>query len=141
MLKKTLTTMLIWSSLLTYSQATLRKDSVKCLTNEQIKVINNTFVDLDACEQENKALSLIISVQDTMLKSKIELQKIYDKQIEWNDELKYQLTSAFNLQVQRYHALENSIKQAEKKQKRKRLGLGLGIGIAITGLLIFQIIK
>lgn len=133
--------MLIWSSLLTYSQSTLRKDSVKCLTNEQIKVINNTFVDLDACEQENKALSLIISVQDTMLKSKIELQKIYDKQIEWNDELKYQLTSAFNLQVQRYHALENSIKQAEKKQKRKRLGLGLGIGIAITGLLIFQIIK
>lgn len=133
--------MLIWSSLLTFSQATLRKDSVKCLTNKQIKVINNTFVDLDACEQENKALSLIISVQDTMLKSKIELQKIYDKQIEWNDELKYQLTSAFNLQVQRYHALENSIKQAEKKQKRKRLGLGLGIGIAITGLLIFQIIK
>ncbi len=133
--------MLIWSSLMTYSQTTSRKDSVKCLTNEQIKVINNTFVDLDACEQENKALSQIISVQDTMLKSKIELQKIYDKQIEWNDELKYQLTSAFNLQVQRYHALENSIKQAEKKQKRKRLGLGLGIGIAITGLLIFQIIK
>ena len=46
--------------LTTFSQIILKKDSVKCLTNEQIKAINNVFLDLDECEQEVEALGMIL---------------------------------------------------------------------------------
>ena len=54
------------------------------LTNEQIKVINNVFLDLDECEQELLALGKIVAIQDTMLKSKIDLVAMYKKQDEYN---------------------------------------------------------
>ena len=130
--------------LTTFSQIILKKDSVKCLTNEQIKVINNVFLDLDECEQELLALGKIVTIQDTMLKSKIDLVAMYKKQDEYNEELKYQLTASINTQIQRFNALESSIKRDAKQQKRKGIAIGssLGIGLSLTlGLLIFQIIK
>jgi hypothetical protein len=130
--------------LMTYSQITLKKDSVKCLTNEQIKVVNNVFLDLDECEQEVKSLERIVSIQDTMLKSKVDLISLYKKQDEYNEELKYQLTASINTQIQRFNALESSIKRDAKQQKRKGIAIGtsLGIGLSLTlGLLIFQITK
>jgi len=129
---------------MTYSQITLKKDSVKCLTNEQIKVVNNVFLDLDECEQEVKSLERIVSIQDTMLKSKVDLISLYKKQDEYNEELKYQLTASINTQIQRFNALESSIKRDAKQQKRKGIAIGtsLGIGLSLTlGLLIFQITK
>ena len=83
--------------LTTFSQTISKKDSVKCLTNEQIKVINNVFLDLDECEQELLALGKIVTIQDTMLKSKIDLVAMYKKQDEYNEELKYQLTASINI--------------------------------------------
>ena len=130
--------------LTTFSQIILKKDSVKCLTNEQIKVVNNVFLDLDECEQEVKSLERIVSIQDTMLKSKVDLISLYKKQDEYNEELKYQLTASINTQIQRFNALESSIKRDAKQQKRKGIAIGtsLGIGLSLTlGLLIFQIIK
>ena len=97
--------------LTTFSQIILKKDSVKCLTNEQIKIINNVFLDLDECEQEVLALGKIVTIQDTMLKSKIDLLAMYKKQYEYNEELKYQLTASINTQIQRFNALESSIKK------------------------------
>ena len=130
--------------LTTFSQIILKKDSVKCLTNEQIKTINNVFLDLDECEQEVEALGRIVAIQDTMLKSKIDLVAMYKKQDEYNEELKYQLTASINTQIQRFNALESAIKKDAKQQKRKGIAIGssLGIGLSLTlGLLIFQIIK
>lgn len=130
--------------LTTFSQTISKKDSVKCLTNEQIKIINNVFLDLDECEQEVLALGKIVTIQDTMLKSKIDLLAMYKKQDEYNEELKYQLTASINTQIQRFNALESSIKNDAKQQKRKGIAIGssLGIGLSLTlGLLIFQIIK
>ena len=130
--------------LTTFSQIILKKDSVKCLTNEQIKIINNVFLDLDECEQEVLALGKIVTIQDTMLKSKIDLLAMYKKQDEYNEELKYQLTASINTQIQRFNALENSIKKDAKQQKRKGIAIGssLGIGLSLMlGLLIFQITK
>lgn len=130
--------------LTTFSQTISKKDSVKCLTNEQIKTINNVFLDLDECEQEVEALGRIVAIQDTMLKSKIDLVAMYKKQDEYNEELKYQLTASINTQIQRFNALESSIKNDAKQQKRKGIAIGssLGIGLSLTlGLLIFQIIK
>ena len=130
--------------LTTFSQIILKKDSVKCLTNEQIKTINNVFLDLDECEQEVEALGKIVTIQDTMLKSKIDLLAIYKKQDEYNEELKYQLTASINTQIQRFNALESSIKNDAKQQKRKGIAIGssLGIGLSLMlGLLIFQITK
>ena len=127
--------------LTTFSQIILKKDSVKCLTNEQIKVINNVFLDLDECEQEVEALGKIVTIQDTMLKSKIDLLAMYKKQYEYNEELKYQLTASINTQIQRFNALESSIKKDAKQQKRKGITIGssLGIGLSLTlGLLIFH---
>ena len=48
--------MLTLMHLTTFSQIILKKDSVKCLTNEQIKTINNVFLDLDECEQEVRVM-------------------------------------------------------------------------------------
>ena len=130
--------------LTTFSQTISKKDSVKCLTNEQIKIINNVFLDLDECEQEVLALGKIVTIQDTMLKSKIDLLAMYKKQDEYNEELKYQLTASINTQIQRFNALESAIKKDAKQQKRKGIAIGssLGIGLSLTlGLLIFQIIK
>ena len=130
--------------LTTFSQTISKKDSVKCLTNEQIKIINNVFLDLDECEQEVLALGKIVTIQDTMLKSKIDLLAMYKKQDEYNEELKYQLTASINTQIQRFNALESYIKKDAKQQKRKGIAIGssLGIGLSLTlGLLIFQIIK
>lgn len=129
---------------LTFSQQKSKQDSVKCLTNEQIKVVNNVFLDLDECEQEVKSLERIVSIQDTMLKSKVDLISLYKKQDEYNEELKYQLTASINTQIQRFNALESSIKRDAKQQKRKGIAIGtsLGIGLSLTlGLLIFQITK
>ena len=100
--------------LTTFSQTISKKDSVKCLTNEQIKVINNVFLDLDECEQELLALGKIVTIQDTMLKSKIDLLAMYKKQYEYNEELKYQLTASINTQIQRFNALEKVIEQHKK---------------------------
>lgn len=114
------------------------------MTNEQIKVVNKVFVDLEVCEQENAALNKIIIAQDTMLKSKIDLVAMYKKQDEYNEELKYQLTASINTQIQRFNALESSIKKDAKQQKRKGIAIGssLGIGLSLMlGLLIFQITK
>lgn len=130
--------------LTTFSQIILKKDSVKCLTNEQIKIINNVFLDLDECEQEVLALGKIVTIQDTMLKSKIDLLAMYKKQDEYNEELKYQLTASINTQIQRFNALESFIKKDAKQQKRKGIAIGssLGIGLSLMlGLLIFQITK
>ena len=130
--------------LTTFSQTISKKDSVKCLTNEQIKVINNVFLDLDECEQELLALGKIVTIQDTMLKSKIDLVAMYKKQDEYNEELKYQLTASINTQIQKFHALESAIKKDAKQQKRKGIAIGssLGIGLSLMlGLLIFQITK
>lgn len=102
------------------------------------------FLDLDECEQEVEALGRIVAIQDTMLKSKIDLVAMYKKQDEYNEELKYQLTASINTQIQRFNALESSIKNDAKQQKRKGIAIGssLGIGLSLTlGLLIFQIIK
>lgn len=130
--------------LTTFSQTISKEDSVKCLTNEQIKIINNVFLDLDECEQEVLALGKIVTIQDTMLKSKIDLLAMYKKQDEYNEELKYQLTASINTQIQRFNALESSIKNDAKQQKRKGIAIGssLGIGLSLMlGLLIFQITK
>ena len=116
----------------TFSQIILKKDSVKCLTNEQIKVINNVFLDLDECEQELLALGKIVTIQDTMLKSKIDLVAMYKKQDEYNEELKYQLTASINTQIQRFNALESSIKKDAKQQKRKGIAIGSSLGQAIV---------
>ena len=91
--------------LTTFSQIISKKDSVKCLTNEQIKIINNVFLDLDECEQEVLALGKIVTIQDTMLKSKIDLLAIYKKQDEYNEELKYQLR-----EVEKFFSWYNKIK-------------------------------
>lgn len=102
------------------------------------------FLDLDECEQEVEALGRIVAIQDTMLKSKIDLVAMYKKQDEYNEELKYQLTASINTQIQRFNALESAIKNDAKQQKRKGIAIGssLGIGLSLTlGLLIFQIIK
>ena len=136
--------LLILTKTLTFSQQKSKQDSVKCLTNEQIKVVNKVFVDLEVCEQENAALNKIIIAQDTMLKSKIDLVAMYKKQDEYNEELKYQLTASINTQIQRFNALESSIKKDAKQQKRKGIAIGssLGIGLSLMlGLLIFQITK
>ena len=72
------------------------------------------------------------------------LVAMYKKQDEYNEELKYQLTASINTQIQRFNALESSIKRDAKQQKRKGIAIGssLGIGLSLTlGLLIFQIIK
>ena len=98
----------------------------------------------DEGEQEVEALGRIVAIQDTMLKSKIDLVEMYKKQDEYNEELKYQLTASINTQIQRFNALESSIKRDAKQQKRKGIAIGssLGIGLSLTlGLLIFQIIK
>ena len=94
-----------------YSQ-TISKNAVndtakRCFTNEQMRVINGVFIDLDECEQETKILNRIITVQDSMLQSKIDLEALYKKQTDYNEELKYQLTASINTQIQRYNALEN----------------------------------
>lgn len=130
--------------LTTFSQIILKKDSVKCLTNEQIKIINNVFLDLDECEQEVLALGKIVTIQDTMLKSKIDLVAMYKKQDEYNEELKYQLTASINTQIQRFNTLESYIKKDAKQQKRKGIAIGTSLGIGLSlmlGLLIFQITK
>ena len=59
-----------------------------------------------------------------MLKSKIDLVAMYKKQDEYNEELKYQLTASINTQIQRFNALESSIKRDAKQQKRKGIGTG-----------------
>lgn len=114
------------------------------MTNEQIKVVNKVFVDLEVCEQENAALNKIIIAQDTMLKSKIELQELYKKQADYNEELKYQLTAAINTQIQRFNILESAYKQQVKQQKKRSIitGTSLGIGLSISlVVVIFQILK
>lgn len=131
-----------------YSQ-TISKNAVndtakRCFTNEQMRVINGVFIDLDECEQETKILNKIITIQDSMLQSKIDLEALYKKQTDYNEELKYQLTASINTQIQRYNALESTFKQKAKEQKRKGILIGttMAFGFTLTlGLLIFQIIK
>ena len=126
------------------SKTTSDSVSVRCLTNEQMKVINGVFLDYDYCQQENIALNKIINTQDTMLKSKIELEQLYKQQALYNENLQYQLTASINTQIQRFNALESTFKSQNKQQKRKgiAIGSGLGIGLSLTlALLIFQISK
>ena len=54
---------------------------------------------------------------------------MYKKQDEYNEELKYQLTASINTQIQRFNALESSIKRDAKQQKRKGIAIGSSLGI------------
>ena len=57
-------------------------------TTQVVKTVDGkkSKVDLDECEQEVEALGRIVAIQDTMLKSKIDLVAMYKKQDEYNEE-------------------------------------------------------
>lgn len=132
---------------MTFSQTISKKelsDSVRCLNNQQLQIINGVFIDLDDCEKENISLNKIITVQDTLLKSKLEIQEWYKRQNEFNEDLKYQLTASINTQIQRFNVLENAYKQQSKQQKKRSIITGgtIGIGLAVTlAIVIFKILK
>lgn len=111
------------------------------MTNEQIKVVNKVFVDLEVCEQENAALNKIIIAQDTMLKSKIALQELYQKQSDYNEDLKYQLTAALNTQVQKFNMIEAAYKAQSKAQKKRVLLTGSLLGIGLSVCLAVAVIR
>jgi hypothetical protein len=109
-----------------------------------MQIINGVFIDLEDCENQNIALSKIITIQDTLLKSKIEMQELYQKQNEYNEELKYQLTASINTQIQRFNVLESAYKYENRRQKKRSIitGTSMGIGLALTfGIVIFQLLK
>lgn len=132
---------------MTFSQTISKKelsDSVRCLNNQQLQIINGVFIDLDDCEKENISLNKIITVQDTLLKSKLEIQEWYKRQNEFNEDLKYQLTASINTQIQRFNVLESEYKRQAKQQKKRSLitGTTIGLGLTITlAIIAYQIAK
>lgn len=128
----------------TISKNGQKSDSVKCFTNSDMQVINGVFIDLDDCENEVIALGKIVSIQDTLLKSKVEIEELYRKQNDYNEELKYQLTASINTQIQRFNVLESAYKYQNRVQKKRSIitGTSMGIGLMLTfGIVIFQLLK
>ena len=99
------------------------------------------FLDLDECEQEVEALGRIVAIQDTMLKSKIALQELYQKQSDYNEDLKYQLTAALNTQVQKFNMIEAAYKAQSKAQKKRGLLTGSLLGIGLSVCLAVAVIR
>lgn len=132
---------------MTFSQTISKKevsDSVRCLNNQQLQIINGVFIDLDDCEKENISLNKIITVQDTLLKSKLEIQEGYKRQNEFNEDLKYQLTASINTQIQRFNVLESEYKRQAKQNKKRSLITGTtiaGVVLVTFGVVIFKILK
>lgn len=133
-----------------FSNQTLKKEVVKssdstvCLDMYEMRIVNGAFIDLDDCEQENISLKKIIVSQDTIIKSKIELQDLYKKQNDYNEDLKYQLTASINTQIQRFNVFESAYKQQSKQQKKRSIITGgtIGIGLAVTlAIVIFKVLK
>lgn len=130
-----------------FSQITSKQgksDTVKCFTNSDMQVINGVFIDLDDCEKEVIALGKIVMIQDTMLKSKIELQQLYKQQADYNEDLKYQLTAAINTQIQKFNILESAYKAQARKEKKRSIitGTSLGLGLSFSlAVIIFQVLK
>lgn len=133
-----------------FSNQTLKKevakssDSLECLDLEEMHIVNGAFIDLDDCEQDVILLNKKVQVLDTLLKSKIELYSFFQKQNEYNEELKYQLTASINTQIQRFNVLESAYKQQSKQQKKQSIITGgtIGIGLAVTlAIVIFKVLK
>jgi|VirMetMinimDraft_7_1064189.scaffolds.fasta_scaffold163250_2 hypothetical protein len=119
-------------------------DTIVAFTPLQAKEYRLLLLDIDDCKSNLEDANRIIVLQDSSLQSKKQLIGLFEKQSEYNEELKYQLTAAVNTQIQRFNVLESAYKSEQKQQKKKKaiIGSAMGIGLCLSiGVLVFQIIK
>lgn len=119
-------------------------DTIVAFTPLQAKEYRLLLLDIDDCKSNLEDANRIIVLQDSSLQSKKQLLALFEKQSEYNEELKYQLTAAVNTQIQRFNVLESAYKSEQKQQKKKKalIGSAMGIGLCLSiGVLVFQIIK
>lgn len=119
-------------------------DTIVAFTPLQAKEYRLLLLDIDDCKSNLEDANRIIVLQDSSLQSKKQLIGLFEKQSEYNEELKYQLTAAINTQIQRFNVLESAYKSEQKQQKKKKaiIGSAMGIGLCLSiGVLVFQIIK
>lgn len=114
-------------------------DSVKCLTNSDMQIINGAFADLDECEMERDSLCKKIQLQDEMIKSKGELISVYQKQADILIPLKEEIQQSLDIMNMRYNLLEGMYKSLDKKVNGfwgQMKGLGIKIGVPV-GTVVF----
>lgn len=119
-------------------------DTIVAFTPLQAKEYRLLLLDIDDCKSNLEDANRIIVLQVSSLQSKKQLIGLFEKQSEYNEELKYQLTAAVNTQIQRFNVLESAYKSEQKQQKKKKaiIGSAMGIGLCLSiGVLVFQIIK
>ena len=119
-------------------------DTIVAFTPLQAKEYRLLLLDIDDCKSNLEDANRVIVLQDSSLQSKKQLIGLFEKQSEYNEELKYQLTAAVNTQIQRFNVLESAYKSEQKQQKKKKaiIGSAMGIGLCLSiGVLVFQIIK
>lgn len=139
--------MMLMLTLLTYAEDYPKKlilsngDTVVAFTPLQAKNYRLLLVDLEECNINLKDANSIITLQDSSLRSKKELISLFDKQAEYNEELKYQLTASINTQIQRFNILEANYKADAKKWKWQGVKVGVPIGTTVAVIVIVTLLK
>lgn len=129
----------------TISRQEKRADSLRCFSNDDMKVINGVFVDLDDCEAERDTLYKIISLKNEMLKSKIDLIDTYKQQESILVSLKTELHKNVDFANQISDLLSKEYKEQNKKMKKQNnkiagcLGAGVALGLLFGLLNIFKV--
>lgn len=131
------------TSLTVHSQKTLKSanvDTVKCLTNAQLKVINGVFLDLDYCEQINDSLCKIIELQDTLIISHAEVIQAFKSQSYEVKQLRYEFKESKSLYEMRLEELKLDNKKLEKQITKQSRKLGFSLGAITFTAIIFSLI-
>lgn len=120
-------------------------DTVVEFTPLQAKGYRLALVEVESCELENVALKEIVSRQDTVINSKVELQKLAEQIHADNEEVKQKLDASLQLSFLRFDDIKKKMDDENSKLKKQlkwqsiKFGVPFGTGTAL--MVIYTILK
>ena len=120
-------------------------DMVVEFTPLQAKGYRLTIVALESCELENVALKEIVARQDTVIQSKVELQKLSEQILKSNEEVKEKLDASLQLSFLRFDDMKKKMDEENSKLKRQIKWTGIKLGTSVGGVtaiaIMFALLK
>jgi chemotaxis response regulator CheB len=120
-------------------------DTVVEFTPLQAKGYRLALVELESCELENVALKEIVTRQDTVIQSKVELQKLSEQIHAENEEVKAKLDASLQLSFLRFDDMKKKMDEENSRLKRQIKWNGIKVGTSIGGVtaiaIIFALLK
>ena len=115
-------------------------DTVVEFTPLQAKGYRLALIAVESCELENLALKEIVSRQDTVINSKVELQKLAEQIHADNEEVKEKLDASLQLSFLRFDDIKKKMDEENAKLKRQLKWSGIKVGTSVGGVTAIAII-